>query len=75
MQMSNLKILAAKPEYILAMKCFAARLDADDLQDAKVLAAHLGLSDRNQVLDIVEKYIPRKMLSIKTAAFAEAIFE
>jgi len=75
MQFSNLKIMAAKAEYILAMKCYAARLDTDDLNDAKVLTAHLGLRDRNQVLDIVEKYISRKLLSVKTVAFAEAIFE
>lgn len=74
MQMSNLRVLAAKPEYILAMKCFAARLDTDDLNDAKVLAKHLNLSERNQVLDIVEKYISHTYLSVKTVAFAEAIF-
>ena len=75
LQLSNLRVLAAKPEYILAMKCFAARLDSDDLRDAKVLAEHLKLSDRNQVLDIVERYIPSKLLSVKTVAFAEALFE
>ncbi|WP_052475832.1 DUF6036 family nucleotidyltransferase [Cohnella kolymensis] len=74
MQLNNLRVLAAKPEYILAMKCYAARLDTDDLNDARVLANHLGLKDRNQVLDIVEKYIPSKLLSVKTAAFAEALF-
>jgi hypothetical protein len=75
MQLSHLRVLAAKPEYILAMKCYAARLDTDDLNDAKVLVNHLGLTDRNQVLDIVEKYIPSKLLGIKTVAFAEALFE
>ncbi|CAM4068547.1 hypothetical protein L1N85_08550 [Paenibacillus alkaliterrae] len=45
-----------------------------DLNDAKVLVEHLRLTDRNQVLDIVEKYIPPKYLSIKTVAFAEALF-
>lgn len=74
-QMSNLRVLAAKPEYILAMKCYAARLDTDDLNDARVLVNHLGLTDRNQVLDIVEQYIPSKFLEIKTVAFAEALFE
>jgi hypothetical protein len=74
MQLSNLRVMAAKPEYILSMKCYAARLDTDDLNDAKVLVNHLGLTDRNQVLDIVEKYIPSKLLSVKTAAFAEALF-
>jgi hypothetical protein len=74
MQLSNLRVLAAKPEYILAMKCFAARLDTDDLHDAKVLVDHLALRDRNEVLDIVEQYIPSKLLSVKTVAFAEALF-
>ena len=74
-QLSHLKVLAAKPEYIMAMKCYAARLDTDDLNDARVLAHHLRLMDRNQVLDIVEKYIPSKLMTIKSVAFAEALFE
>jgi hypothetical protein len=75
MELSNLRVLAAKPEYILAMKCYAARLDSDDLNDAKFLVKHLRLVDHNQVLDIVERYISSKLLGIKTIAFAEALFE
>jgi len=75
MELSNLRVLAAKPEYILAMKCYAARLDSDDLNDAKFLAKYLGLIERNQMLDIVEKYIPAKLLGMKTVAFAEAVFQ
>jgi len=74
LQLSHLSVLAAKPEYILAMKCYAARLDTDDLNDAIVLANVLGLTDRNQVLDIVEKYIPVRLLSVKNVAFVEALF-
>lgn len=74
LDLSNLRIWVAAPEYILAMKCHAARIDTDDLADAQVLAKHLNLTTADEVLELTEKYIPKKFLMLKHALFAEAIF-
>jgi hypothetical protein len=71
---SNLQIQSATAEYILAMKCYAAREGSKDRQDAIFLKDHLKLNSYLEVLDIVEKYVPRKFLSVKTVAFAEGLF-
>lgn len=71
---SNLTIYSADADYILAMKCFSAREDSKDREDAQFLVNYLGLSNESEVLDIVEKYIPRKLLSIKTVAFVKELF-
>ena len=71
---SNLKIQSATAEYILAMKCYAAREGSKDRDDAIFLKNHLKLNSYLEVLDIVEKYVPRKFLSVKTVAFAEGLF-
>lgn len=72
---THLKVYVASPEYILAMKCFAARQDTDDRNDALYLVKHLKLTNRDEVLDIVEKFIPNKYLSVKNVAFAEGLFD
>jgi hypothetical protein len=56
------------------MKCFASREGSNDREDAIFLKDHLQLTDYNQVLDIVEKYIPRHLLSVWTVAFAQGLF-
>ena len=71
---SNLKVYSANADYILAMKCYAARSDSKDKEDAVFLANYLGLTNYNQVLDVTEKYIPSKLLSVKTVAFAQGLF-
>lgn len=71
---SNLKIYAADADYILAMKCYAAREDSKDREDAQFLVRHLGLQQASEVLDITERYIPRKLLSMRTVAFAQGLF-
>lgn len=72
---SHLKVYVASPEYILAMKCYAARQDTDDRNDAIYLVKHLNLTNRDEILKIVEKYIPIKYLSVKTVAFVEGLFD
>jgi hypothetical protein len=71
---SDLIIQSVTAEYILAMKCYAAREGSKDREDAIFLKNHLKLSSYLEVLDIVEKYVPRKFLSVKTVAFAEGLF-
>jgi predicted nucleotidyltransferase len=52
----GLRVSAASPEHLLAMKVLAARRrDADDV---KVLVKHLGLTNAEQVLSICSEVFP-----------------
>jgi hypothetical protein len=77
-QFSNLRVMMPVPNYLLAMKCLAARVptpDATDVQDVKFLLRHLSLRDARQVLDLVEAYYPRNLIQPKTQYFVEAVLE
>jgi hypothetical protein len=75
LNLSHLRVISPSPEYILAMKCIAARtgLDKGDKADAKFLVNHLGLKSTEQVLRVVEKFYPRTRIPAKTQYFVEEI--
>lgn len=66
--MSNLKIYVANPEYLLAMKVLSARTEEDqhDLYDMKFLINRLGLTDPEEVINIVLKYFSEDTLKPMT---------
>ncbi len=72
-QFEHLRIMRPTAEYLLAMKCLAARSDvfddAPDRQDALVLARHLGLTTEAEMLDIVSRFYPDSQLQAKTRYF------
>lgn len=51
-EVPGLRVQAASPEMLLALKCLAHRLGEDD-DDVRLLARHLGLSDPDDVIDLV----------------------
>jgi hypothetical protein len=57
--LSNLEIKTPKPEQLLAMKLFSARLDesSKDLEDAVVLCKDLSISKRPQLIGLLEQYV------------------
>ena len=75
--MSNLRIVTAPAEYILAMKCIAARvgLDEHDKADAAHLIRHLALTRPEQVMEIVQKYYPPARIPAKTQYFVQEVFD
>ena len=75
LKLSHLRVVAPTAEYILAMKCLAARvgLDEHDKEDAKFLIKHIGLRSTKAVLEIVEKYYPRERIPAKTQYFIQEI--
>ena len=77
LQFSNLSVLMPVPEYLLAMKCMAARTgeSSRDMEDAKFLIRHLGLDSPETVLTTVEAYYPAGRITPKTRYFVEAAFE
>ena len=70
-----LRVVMPPPEYILAMKCLAARvgLDSHDAEDVKFLVKLLNLSNVQEILSIVEKYYPKSRIPAKTQYFVEEI--
>ena len=75
LKFSHLRVVAPPAEYILAMKCLAARvgLDEHDKEDTKFLIRHIGLRRPGAVLEIVEKYYPRERIPAKTQYFIQEV--
>jgi hypothetical protein len=68
------------PEYLLAMKCMAARLgsttgEASDVPDILFLIRHLRLGSAAAVLEIVGQYYPANRIPVKTQYLVEGLFE
>ena len=75
LKFSHLRVVAPPAEYILAMKCLAARvgLDEHDKEDTKFLMKHIGLRSASAVLEIVEKYYPKERIPAKTQYFIQEV--
>ena len=75
LKLSHLRIVVPPAEYILAMKCLAARvgLDEHDKEDAKFLIQYLGLANAPSVLEGVEKSYPKERIPAKTQYFIQEI--
>jgi hypothetical protein len=75
----GLRAYLARPEYLLAMKCIAMRVDQSessrDRDDIKALITHLGLTRADQVLDIVTRYYPKSLIRPKTQFGIEEIMD
>jgi hypothetical protein len=79
-ELANLRLTMPTPEYLLAMKCMAARLgiaagEADDTADIVFLIRHLGLTSPEGVLSIVGEYYPSTQVPVKTRFLVESLFE
>ncbi len=74
---SNLRVLRPSAEYLLAMKCMAARVEGYDTQgdrgDVVFLVRHLGLHTTAEVLNVVVRYYPVERLTAKTRFFVEEV--
>jgi len=79
-QFPNLRLTMPVPEYLLAMKCMAARVgglagEASDVPDITFLIRQLGLKEAGAVLDIVGQYYPKERIPVKTQYLVEGLFE
>ena len=70
---SNLKIYFADPEYLLAMKAFASRVDATDKEDILFLIGELKIRSADEIFQIIEKYYPQNRIKPATKFFIEEI--
>jgi len=71
---AHLKVYVPEPDYLLAMKTLAARVDTMDRQDIQFLINVLGLTKPEQVFSILEKYYPRQQIKPATQYFVEELF-
>jgi predicted nucleotidyltransferase len=69
----GLRVTAASPEHLLAMKVLAARRrDADDI---KYLVKHLGLAGTAEVLDICTAIFPEEPVPERARMILEDLFD
>jgi len=79
-QFKNLRLTVPVPEYLLAMKCMAARIggtqgEVSDVPDILFLIRNLGLKSVAEVLDLVSQYYPQDRIPVKTQYLIEGLFE
>jgi|SRR6185437_6807907 len=79
-QFPNLRLTMPVPEYLLAMKCMAARIgggskEPTDVADIIFLVRHIKLKSAREVLDLVAQYYPASRIPVKTQYLVEGLFE
>jgi hypothetical protein len=72
---SHLKVFTATGEYLLAMKCIAARIGEEfhDINDIRFLLRHLNISSFDVVMECVERYYPTERIPQKTIFLLEEL--
>ncbi|EEF58942.1 DUF6036 family nucleotidyltransferase [Pedosphaera parvula] len=79
-QFPNLRLVMPTPEYLLAMKCMASRIDTlqkdgGDVRDIIFLIRHLNLSSAAAVMNIISSYYPPNQIPVKAQYLVESLFE
>jgi hypothetical protein len=79
-QFPHLRLTMPVPEYLLAMKCMAARIggttdEPSDVADITFLIRHLKLKSAKEVLDLVGQYYPANRIPVKTQYLVEGLFD
>ena len=75
LDLSNLSVMTAGPEYLLAMKCLSMRLGAEfhDEADIRYLLRYLNVARYDAALDIISRYYPPERIPQKTLYALEEI--
>ena len=73
--MSNLIIYVAIPEYMLAIKCFAARVgNQNEIEDIRVLLKHLQITTIEETYSVITQYYPLEDFKNRTQVILLEIF-
>ncbi|OAD19905.1 hypothetical protein THIOM_004428 [Candidatus Thiomargarita nelsonii] len=70
----NLKIYIPEPDYLLAMKTLASRVDTMDKDDIQFLINKMEITTAEEVFNILEKYYPKQQIKQATQFFIEELF-
>jgi hypothetical protein len=76
LELENLRVMVARPEYLLAMKCLAFRIGAEfhDEEDVKFLLRLLDIGNYDKALETIVRYYPLERFPQKTLyALAELL--
>ncbi|MGH7884308.1 MAG: DUF6036 family nucleotidyltransferase [Thermodesulfobacteriota bacterium] len=75
LELSNLKVYCATPEYLLAMKCLSMRIgeEFEDENDIIYLLRYLNISDYKKAVDLITKFYPKEKIPQKTFYALEEI--
>lgn len=79
-QFEHLRLTMPVPQYLLAMKCMAARLggtagEPSDVADIVFLIRHLDLESAAAVLELVGHYYAANRIPVKTRYLVEGLFD
>ena len=75
LELSNLRIMTASPNYLLAMKCLAMRLGAEfhDENDIRFLLRYLDITSYEAAVEVISRYYPVERFPRKTLYALEEI--
>jgi predicted nucleotidyltransferase len=68
----GIRVMAASPEHVFAMKAFAAR--SRDEEDLRTLAELIGITTTNAAIDLCERFFPTEPLPPRSRAMLEDLF-
>lgn len=69
-----LEVTVASPEYLLALKILASRIEGDT-DDIRALYDILGYTTADQGLDLLERFFPGRALPVKSQMTLHALFD
>lgn len=77
LELSNLKILCAQADYLLAMKCLAMRIGAEfhDIDDIRYLLRYLNISSLEKAHETIGQYYPIDRFPQKTLYALEELVQ
>jgi uncharacterized nucleotidyltransferase DUF6036 len=73
-ELPGLRVQAASPQMLLALKVIAHRLN-EDRDDVRLLAGMLGLATADEVLDLVEELAGPRLLTPQAQFFVEVVMQ
>lgn len=68
LDLDHLKIMVARPDYLLAMKCLSFRLgeESHDEDDIRFLLRYLDISSYDLAVEVISRFYPRERFPQKT---------
>ena len=76
-EFSNLRVFAARAQYLFAMKCLAMRIGEEfhDLEDVRYLIRNLDLKTYQGAVEVITRFYPLERFPQKTLYALEEIFK